>query len=135
MLKSVESRDTERDKHDLETRVEELTLKTSKYAEVLDNNKQDLLMLKAELKTAMGQQSETQRDFLNLRRKNDELSSQNKVLQDKLERTQEEKYELEEKVAKLNEINNITKADCKHAKESLDLKIQELGAKDREIKY
>ena len=130
----ISTRETEREKKDLEFRVEELTIKASKYSETLNENKKDLLSLKIDLKEAISQQDDAQNELLVLRKKNEELSTQNKILHDTLARTREVKDELEERVAKLTEVNNITRADYKLAKEDLNSKPQELRVKDREIR-
>lgn len=109
-------------------------MRSNKYAEHLDVDKEDLMALQNELRSAMMQQNDNQKDLNMLRKKNEELASQNKVLSDTLDRLREEQYELEERIVKLNEIIEITKADCKQAKENLETKIQDLMIKEREIK-
>ncbi len=93
--------------------MQELTIKTSKYADILEENKQDLTSLNSEFKSTIAQQGDAQKEETVLRRKIYELSAQNKVLYDTLERIREEKHELEEKNSKLHEINSIAQADCK----------------------
>ena len=69
---------------------------------MLEANKNDLTALRAEFKSAVAQQGDTEKEISSLRRQNEELSAQNKMLHGVLERIREEKYELEEKIAKLS---------------------------------
>ena len=106
----------------------------SKYSESLGANKSDLSSLKSELRAAIAQQSENQQDLNNFRKRNDELNAQNKVMQDSVERLRQDLSDQEDRNLKLKELHQITKSDCKHAKEQLEAKIEELGTKDREIR-
>lgn len=127
-------READRAKRSLESKVEELTHKNEKYSDLLKIGKEDISGLKNEVQQLISKQDELRKDLEVLRKKNDELVEENKSLEGVLDKFDGQKRAVEEKISKMNEMSQISKADYKNLKENLEMKNQELAAKEKELR-
>lgn len=131
---STQKREIEQFAREAERRVEEVTEKNKKYSESINQNSSDVQILKAELHELMDKHAALQRDLLISRQKNEELSHHNQELTSSREVFSSGKSVLEDKVRKMNEINQITKNELKNCRDLLEERNRELAHKDQEIK-
>ena len=132
---SAQKREIEQFAREAERRVEELTEKNKKYSESISQNSSDVQILKVELHELMDKHAALQRDLLISRQKNEELVHQNQELISSREVFSSGKSVLEDKIRKMNEINQITKNELKNCRDLLEEKNHELAFKDQEIKF
>jgi len=99
----------------------------------LNAEKKDISGLKGEVHQLINLQDELRRDLELAQRKNEELSAENRMLHSNFDKINTEKQAIEDRISKMNELIQINKGDYKGIKESLEIKNQELAAKEKEI--
>jgi len=115
--------------------MEEVTEKNKKYSDSISQNSSDVQILKEELHALMDKHAALQRDLIISRQNNEELVHKNQELTSSRELFSTGKSALEDKVRKMNEINQITKNELKNCRELLEERNREIIRKDQEIQY
>ena len=134
-LVSNQKRESELLAKDLERQVELLTGKNKRSIEKAKESVDDVNALRNELKKAVDRYDEIQKDAESLRVWTKELQQEKERLLQEKEILENEKMYLEDRLRKMTEIADITKAELRKAHELLDLKSDEIVKNHKEIQY
>jgi len=132
-LVSNQKRESELLAKDLERQVELLTGKNKRSIEKAKESVDDVNALRTELKKAVDRYDEIQKDAESLRVWTKELQQEKERLLQEKEILENEKMYLEDRLRKMTEIADITKAELRKAHELLDLKSDEIVRNHKEI--
>lgn len=125
---------------DLERKVKELIDKNHRQGDSINQNLHDINTLKSEAQRLIEKHGDIQRDLIDMKRKNEDLTTQNQRLVLGEQSLINERNALEERLLKANdsttglrsEINSF-KVELMAIKQEYESKLRELETKDKEI--